>query len=83
LPQCVAIDEGGKMSNLPIAEHPSKSELHGSRKALRSLWSRVISVAGDANLILVLIVFIIVCLIALNLNVITPDASLVIPPVGP
>jgi hypothetical protein len=38
---------------------------------------------GDANVIAVLIVFIVVCLLALNVNVITPDASLAIRPFGP
>jgi hypothetical protein len=33
--------------------------------------------------IAVLIVFIVVCLLALNVNVITPDASLAIPQFGP
>jgi hypothetical protein len=71
------------MSNLPIAERPSKSEPYGGQKLRQSIWNRVISAAGDANLIVILIVFIIVCLIALNLNVITPDAGLAIPPFGP
>jgi hypothetical protein len=35
----------------------------------------VISAVGDANLIMVLIVFIVVCLLALNVNVITPDPA--------
>jgi len=71
------------LSNLPIAERPSRSEPHCSQKLLKSAWSRVIWAVGDSNLIVVLIVFIIVCLIALNFNVITPDASLAILPVGP
>jgi hypothetical protein len=43
----------------------------------------VISAVSDANVIAVLIVFIVVCLLALNVNVITPDASLAIPQFGP
>jgi hypothetical protein len=83
LAQLVAIDEGGKMSNLPIAERPPKSEPYGAQRLLQSIQSRVISAVGDANLIVVLIVFIIVCLLALNLNVIAPDANLTIAPFGP
>ena len=71
------------MSDLPIAERPSKSEPHGGQRLLRSILRRVISAIGDANLIVVLIAFIIVCLLALNLDVATPDANLTILPFGP
>ena len=52
------------------------------RKLLKSISTGVISAVSDANLIVVLIVFIIVCLVALNVNVITSDESLAIPQFG-
>jgi len=69
------------MSQLPVAEDPSTCGPQGWN-LLKSMSTGVISAVGDANVIAVLIVFIVVCL-ALNVNVITPDASLAIPPFGP
>jgi hypothetical protein len=69
------------MSQLPVAEDPSTCGPQGWNP-LKSMSTGVISAVGDANVIAVLIVFIVVCL-ALNVNVITPDASLAIPPFGP
>ena len=70
------------MSQLPVAEDPSTCGPRGWN-LLKSISTGVISAVGDANVIAVLIVFIVVCLLALNVNVITPDASLAIPPFGP
>jgi hypothetical protein len=70
------------MSQLPVAEDPSTCEPQGL-KLLKSMSTRVISAVDDANLIEVLMVFIIVCLLALNVNVITPDVSLAVPQSGP
>jgi hypothetical protein len=68
------------MSQLPVAEGPSTCK---GRTLLGSMSTRVVSAVSDANLIAVLVVFIAVCLLALSVNVMTPGASLVIPPVGP
>jgi hypothetical protein len=70
------------MSQLPVAEDPSTNGPQGWN-LLKSVSTGVISAVGDANLIVVLIVFMVVCLLALNVNVITPDASLAIPQFGP
>ena len=70
------------MSQLPVAEDLSTCEPQGW-KLLKSMSTRVISAVRDANLIVVLIVFIVVCLLALNINVITPDPSPAIPQFGP
>ena len=70
------------MSQLPVAEDPSTCGPQGWN-LLKSMSTGVISGVGDANVIAVLIVFIVVCLLALNVNVITPDAILAIPPFGP
>ena len=70
------------MSQLPIAEDPSTREPQG-RNLLKSMTAGVISAVGDANLIAVLVVFIVICLLALDVNVITPDANLAIPRFGP
>jgi hypothetical protein len=78
----VAIDEGGKMSQLPVVADPSTCEPQGW-KLLKSMSTRVISAVSDANLMVVLIVFIVVCLLTLNVNVIKPDPSLAIPRFGP
>ena len=69
------------MSQLPVAEDPSCGPQGWN--LLKSMSTGVISAVGDANVIAVLIVFIVVCLLALNVNVITPDASLAIPQFGP
>ena len=68
------------MSQLPVAEDLSTCEPQGW-KVLKSMSTRVISAVSDANLMVVLIVFIVVCLLTLNVNVITPDPSLAIPSV--
>lgn len=70
------------MSQLPVAEDPSTCGPQGWN-LLKSMLTGVISAVSDANVIAVLIVFIVVCLLALNVNVITPDASLAIPQFGP
>ena len=70
------------MSQLPVAEDPSTCGPQGWN-LLKSMSAGVISAVSDANVIAVLIVFIVVCLLALNVNVITPDASLAIPQFGP
>jgi hypothetical protein len=70
------------MSQLPVAEDPSTCGPQGWN-LLKSMSTGVISAVGDANVIAVLIVFIVVCLLAQNVNVITPDASLAIRPFGP
>jgi uncharacterized membrane protein YqjE len=69
------------MSRLPVAEDPSKCEPQ-SRNLLKSISNGAISALSDANLIVVLIVFIVVCLLALNVNVITPDNRLAIAPLA-
>lgn len=70
------------MSQLPVAEDPSTCEPQGW-KLLKSMSTGVVSAVGDANLVAVLIVFMVVCLLALNVDVITPDASLAIAQFGP
>ena len=72
------------MSQLPVAEDPSTCGPQGWN-LLKSMSTGVISAVSDANVIAVLIAFIVVCLLALNVNVnvITPDASLAIPQFGP
>jgi hypothetical protein len=70
------------MSQLPVAEDPSMCGPQGWN-LLKSMSTGEISAVSDANVIAVLIVFIVVCLLALNVNVITPDASLAIPQFGP
>jgi hypothetical protein len=70
------------MSQLPVADDPSTSEPQGWN-LLKSTSTGVISAVGDTNLIVVFIVFIMVCLLALNVNVIAPDARLAIPQFGP
>ena len=70
------------MSQLPVAEDPSTCGPQ-DRNLLKSMSTGVISAVGDANVIAVLIVFIVVCLLALNVNVITPDESLAIQQFGP
>jgi hypothetical protein len=70
------------MSQLPVADDPSTCEPQGWN-LLKSTSTGVISAVGDTNLIVVFIVFIMVCLLALNVNVIAPEASLAIPQFGP
>jgi hypothetical protein len=70
------------MSQLPVAEDPPTCEPQGW-KLLKSMSTGVISAVSDADLIVVLIVFIVVCLLALKVNAITPDASPAIPQFGP
>ena len=69
------------MSQLPVAEDPSTCEPQGW-KLLKSISRGVVSAVSDANLIVVLIVFIVVCALALNVNVIIPDARLAIQQFG-
>jgi len=71
------------MSQLPVAEDPSTREPQGW-KLLKSMsvGAGVLAVS-DANLVVVLIVFMGVCLLALDVDVITPDASLAIAQFGP
>lgn len=70
------------MSLLPVAEDASTCEPQGW-KLLKSMSTGVVSAVSDANLVVVLIVFMGVCLLALNVDVITPDASLAIAQFGP
>ena len=56
------------MSQLPVAEDPSTCGPQGWN-LLKSMSTGVISAVSDANVIAVLIVFIVVCLLALNVNV--------------
>ena len=70
------------MSQLPVAEEPSRREPQGL-KLLKSMSTDVIAAVSDANLIVVLIAFIVVCLLALNVNVTTPELSLAIRQFGP
>ena len=70
------------MSQLPVAEDRSRCQPQGW-KLLESVSSRVISAVSNANLMVVLVVFIVVCLLALNVNAIAPDPSPAIPQLGP
>jgi hypothetical protein len=65
------------VSQLPVAEEALMREQQ-SRKLLKSISGAVIWVVKDANLVVVLAVFIAVCLLALNVNVITPHDKLVV-----
>jgi hypothetical protein len=67
------------VSRLPVADEALMREQQ-SRKLLKSLSSAMIWVLNDANLVAVLAIFIAVCLLALNVNVITPHNRLVIAP---
>jgi hypothetical protein len=67
------------VSQLPVAEEALMREQQ-SRKLLKSISGAVIWVVKDANLVVVLAVFIAVCLLALNVNVITPHDRLVVAP---
>ena len=70
------------MSQLPVAEGPSTCAPQGWNP-LKSMSTGVISAVSDGNLMVVLIAFIVVCLLALKVKVITPDASLAVPEFGP
>jgi hypothetical protein len=70
------------MSRLPVAGRPPARESPGLRLS-KSMASRVTSAVSDANLIIVLIVFTAVCLLALNVDVVAPDATLVMRQFGP
>jgi len=70
------------MSRLPVADEALMREQQ-SRKLLKSISSAMIWVLNDANLVAVLAVFIAVCLLALNVNVITPHNRLVLAPFTP
>lgn len=70
------------MTQLPVAEDPSTFGPQGWN-LLKSMSTGVISAVSDANVIAVLIVFIVACLLALSVNVVTPDTSLAIPQFGP
>ena len=65
------------VSQLPVAEEALMRKQQ-SRKMLKSISGAVIWVVKDANLVVVLAVFIAVCLLALNVNVITPHDKLVV-----
>jgi hypothetical protein len=70
------------MSRLPVAGRPPACESPG-RRLLQSMASRVTSAVRDANLIIVLIVFTAVCLLALNVDVVAPDATRAMRQLGP
>jgi hypothetical protein len=70
------------MSRLPVAERPPACESPG-RRLLKSMAGRVTSAVGDANLIIVLIVFTAVCLLALNIDVVASDATVGMRQSGP
>jgi hypothetical protein len=70
------------MSRLPVAERRSAREWRAGR-LLKSLADGAISAASDANLIVVLIVFTAVCLLALNVDALAPDARLAMRQIGP
>ena len=70
------------MSRLPVAERASARESR-ARRLLKSLAGGAVSAASDANLIVVLIVFTAVCLLALNVDALAPDARLAIRQLGP
>jgi len=62
------------MSQLPVAEDPSTCKPQGW-KLLKSMSVGAVLAVSEANLVVVLIVFMGVCLLALDVNVLTPDAS--------
>ena len=70
------------MSRLPVVERHAVSESL-TRRLLKSLADGIVAVAGDANLIVVLIVFTAVCLLALNVDALAPDARLAMRQLGP
>jgi hypothetical protein len=70
------------MSRSPVVERQPASESPAHR-LLRSLTDGIVSAAGDGNLIVVLIVFTAVCLLALNVDALVPDARLAMRQLGP
>ena len=70
------------MSRSPVVEHQPASESPAHR-LLRSLTDGIVSAAGDGNMIVVLIVFTAVCLLALNVDALAPDARLALRQLGP
>jgi hypothetical protein len=70
------------MSQLPVAEDPSACEPQGW-KLLKSMSAGVVSAVSDANVVVVPVVFMGVCLLALNVDATTPDAGLAIAQFGP
>jgi len=70
------------MSRLPVAESPPACE-SPARRLLKSMAGRVTSATSDANLIVVLIVFAAVCLLALNVDVVAPGATVAMRQFGP
>ena len=70
------------MSRSPVVERqPARKS--PARRLLQSLTDGIVSAAGDANLIVVLIVFTAVCLLALNVDALAPDARLAMRQLGP
>jgi hypothetical protein len=70
------------MSRSPVVERQPASESL-ARRLLKSLTDGIVSAAGDANLIVVLIVFTAVCLLALNVDALAPDARLAMRQLSP
>jgi hypothetical protein len=70
------------MSRLPVAGRPPAFESPGLG-LLKSMASRVTSAGSDTNLIIVLIVFTVICLLALNIDVIAPTATVAMRQFGP
>jgi hypothetical protein len=70
------------MSRLPVAGRPPAFESPGLGP-LKSMASRVTSAGSDADLIIVLIVFTVVCLLALNVDVVATDATVAMRQFGP
>jgi hypothetical protein len=70
------------MSRSPVVERQPASK-SPARRLLQSLTDGIVSAAGDANLIVVLIVFTAVCLLALNVDALVPDARLAMRQLGP
>jgi hypothetical protein len=70
------------MSRSPVAERPSASQPRGLA-LLKWPASRLIAAASDANLVMVLIVFTAICLLALNVDTVAPDANLAMRQIGP
>jgi hypothetical protein len=70
------------MSRLPVVERQPASA-SPARRLLQSLTDSIVSAAGDGNMIVVLIVFTAVCLLALNVDALAPDARLALRQLGP
>ncbi len=71
------------MSHFPIAEERANSAPESGRKSLESISHSLVAVIADRNPIAVLIVGIVVCLIALNVNLPALDIKPTIEPFGP